>query len=206
MIQPPLTRRLSEAHAVLDRFAASATVDTPRERRLGQVLTREALALADQGRRSEAIAILRRAVAILKPLGTATKRDDPARGWLSESIWELGRLLREEGSSKEADLLDAERRLLWKEAEPQELARFALQQVTRAALVGYGKTPISEPAQTVRKIDLDQAADNLRMAVSLGFRDLGMLRADPDSWLLLSRPDLEPLILDLEFPEEPFQP
>ena len=90
-------------------FAGSATVDSPREGRLGLVLTGEALALADQGRRSEAMPILRRAVAILKPLGTATKGDDPARGWLSESIWELGRLLRAEGSAKEADLLDAER-------------------------------------------------------------------------------------------------
>ena len=181
-------------------------MDTPRNSRLGLVLTGEALALADQGRRSEAIPILRRAVAILKPLGTATKGDDPVRGWLSESIWELGRLLRAEGLSEEADLLDAERLLLWKEAEPLELAKLALQQVTRAALVGYGKTPISEPARSVREIDLDQAADNLRMAVSLGFRDLGMLLADPESWLLLSRADPDPLILDFKFPEQPFQP
>ena len=136
----------------------------------------------------------------------ATKRDDPRRGWLSESIWELGRLLRAEGLSEEADLLDAERRLLWKEAEPQELAKLALQQVTRAALVGYGKTPISEPARSIREIDLDQAAENLRMAVSLGFRDLGMLLADPESWLLRSRePISNRLFWTFNFPEQPLR-
>ena len=161
------------------------------------------MAPADEGRTAEAIPILRRAVATLKPAGVASRGEDPARGWLTESLWDLGRLLRAAGAGEEADQLDAERRDLWKD-RPRDLASLALQETRRAALIGYGKTPIGGAARSVRDRDLDQAADHLRMAVSLGFRDLAWLRADPDSWLLLNRVDLRTAIDDLEFPEWPF--
>lgn len=162
--------------------------------------------MADQGRVAEAIPILRRSVEILKPFGIPESADSATRWWLPESLWELGRLLRATGLPAEADLLDAKRRLLLKDVGARELAGLALRRTTRAAMIGYGKTSISPAASIVRDLDLDQAAEDLRMAVSLGFRDLDMLRADPDSWLLLSRADLRSLIDDLEFPEEPFVP
>jgi serine/threonine protein kinase/tetratricopeptide (TPR) repeat protein len=194
----------ARAGDVLAAVADAAPADSALQGRLGAVFTGEALALADLGQVSKAVPVLRRAVAILKPFGASSNEDDPARGWLGESLWELGRLLRAAGSPAEADVLDAERLILWKDRAPRELARLALQETDRAALIGYAKTPISEPARLVRDRDLDQAADNLRMAVSLGFRDLAMLRADPESWLLLSRADLRLLIDDLEFPDQPF--
>jgi hypothetical protein len=44
------------------------------------------------------------------------------------------------------------------------------------------------------------------MAVSLGFHDLDTLRNDPDSWILLARDDLKPLLMDIAFPQSPFAP
>ena len=194
------------ARAAIESLAGAEPADSALQGRLGEVLTGEALALADQGRSSDAIPILRRAVTILKPLGVSSTAQPEARGWLTESLWELARLLRSAAPSTEADLLDAERRVLWKEHPPGELAKLALQQTNRAALIGYGKTPISELARAVRQLDLDQAAEDLQMSVSLGFRDPSVLRADPDWWLLHSRADIRLLMNGLEFPDQPFDP
>src|SRR5262249_41436844 len=105
----------------------------------------------------------------------------------------------------EADRLDAERSALWEDRPPGEIAELALQQATRAVLIGYGKTPIGPPAQIVRKLDLNQAAANLRLALSRGFKDLARLRAHPDSAALLARADLQPLIKSLELSNQPTQ-
>ncbi len=194
------------ARTTIEPFAAADPADSAVQGRLGVVLTGEALALADQGRTTEAIPILRNALSVLKPLGVSTTGLPDAPGWLSESLWELARLLRLSGSPAEADRLDAERLALWTEHSPDELVNLALQQTNRAALIGYGKTPIDEPACAVRKLDLDQAAANLQMAVALGFHDLRRLRANPDWWLLESRDDIRPLMDGLEFPDQPFGP
>ncbi len=194
----------ASAHEVLESIAGNSTEDSEVQGRLGAVLTGEAMALVDLGQTREGLKILERAVAILKPIGTASTARDQARDWLTESLWHLGRLLRASRSPAEADLLDAERQLIWKDRAPLDLAKLALEQTRRAALIGYGKTPIDGQAESVRRLDLDQAADNLRMAVSLGFRDLAVLRADPDSWLLLSRDDIKSLLMDLDFPLWPF--
>ena len=79
-----------------------------------------------------------------------------------------------------------------------KLAALALRETNQAVLIGYGKTPISDRARSVREHDLDQAVTNLSLAISLGFNDLPMLRQNPDSWALLERADLQPLIKKME--------
>ena len=71
----------------------------------------------------------------------------------------------------------------------------------RAALIGYGKTPVSPMGVSVRGLDLDQAAANLKLAVARGFRDLAVVKSHPDAELLLSREDLKPLISEIAAPE-----
>ena len=53
------------------------------------------------------------------------------------------------------------------------------------------------------RLDLDQAAANLKLAIAQGFRDLGMLESHPESRILLSRDDLKLPIMDLAFPDQP---
>jgi eukaryotic-like serine/threonine-protein kinase len=50
----------------------------------------------------------------------------------------------------------------------------------------------------------EQAVDALRRAVAAGLRDFAFMRRDPDLDPLRSRPDFQVLMMDLEFPEEPF--
>ena len=81
-----------------------------------------------------------------------------------------------------------------------------MEETAEAARVGYGRVPVAGPAAAVRRLDLDLAADNLRLAVALGFRDFDTLRTNRDALLLLLRRDVRRVLEDFEFPDDPFQP
>ena len=89
--------------------------------------------------------------------------------------------MRAAGDSGKAEDTDVERVALWKNQPPAKLVTLALRETARAVLIGYGKTPIPDRARSVRELDLDQTAANLSRAISLGFKDLPMLRQNPDS-------------------------
>jgi hypothetical protein len=95
---------------------------------------------------------------------------------------------------------------LWQDRPPRELADLAMEETTQAGRIGQGRFPLDNPAAAVRRLGLDLAAEHLRLAVALGFRDLAVLRKNRDSWLLLSRADVQPLLGEMGFPDDPFQP
>ena len=72
-----------------------------------------------------------------------------------------------------------------------ELVTLALKETSRAVLIGYGRTEVSDRARAVRSSDLDEAAANLQLALSRGFKDAARLRAAPDAPFLLARDELE---------------
>jgi len=199
------SKSFADANALLAPLAAS---DASTQARRGAILTQEAVALADRQPAETALPLLQDAVNVLSRVGPALAADDQAREWRSESLWELARVLRAAGQTTEADRRDVERAALWKDQPPGKLAALALRHASRAVLIGYGKTPITDPAKSVRELDLNQAAADLSLAVSLGFNDLAMLRANPDSWILLERADLQPLLKGLQPLERrpPLQP
>jgi hypothetical protein len=65
---------------------------------------------------------------------------------------------------------------------------------------------VNERAEAVRRLGLDLAAANLRLAVAMGFRDFSALRKNRNATLLLLRPDVRALVDTLGFPEDPFGP
>ncbi len=92
-------RSYADAVAALKPLG-SETAAADVELRRGTFLMGEGIAEADQGRTDEALALLRRAVEILKPFGSSAK-DDPKPRWrLSEALWETARLLRRTGQSR----------------------------------------------------------------------------------------------------------
>jgi eukaryotic-like serine/threonine-protein kinase len=161
-------------------------------------------AAADRGMDAEALVSLDRAVEILTPLGAAAGVDPRPRQRLTEALWETARILRRSGRIDRADLLDAERRALWEGRPPGELVALAIEETTEAATVGYGDGG-GDRIAAVRRLDLDLAAENLRMAVALGFREPAALLRARDAALLLSRPDV-PRLEDIGFPEDPIVP
>jgi serine/threonine-protein kinase len=191
-------RTFRDAVTVLQPAADAAAGDEDIRSRLGYALTREAAALADLHQPARAVPLLRRAVEICSaPSGpgadTALLRDRQ-----SEALWELARVLRMSANSPEADQVDAQRVALWRGRPPAELVELALKLTSRAATIGYGKSPKSAPVQSVRDLDLTQAAANLRQAVDQGFRDLRTIQSHPDSALLLSRDDVKSLVKRFE--------
>ena len=140
-------------------------------------------------------------------MGLAPDAGEPGaeeRRWRSEALWDLARVLRALKLVAEADKADGERVALWKERPPSELVGLAFRLLERALVIGYGKTSVSDRARAVRELELEQAAEYVRTAISRGFNDLRKLRSHPDSTFLLSRDEVKPLIMDMAFPDWPF--
>jgi serine/threonine protein kinase len=219
------------ARTILDRWSASAQEDAGPRVLLAAILDQEANTMFDQGFAPEAQERLERALAVLRPSADPVTSGqggvDEGRSlhdvlyvlglprvagragalecrWRSEALWDLARILRARNLLAEADTVDGERVALWIDRAPSELVDVALQQLDRALVIGFGKTPISDQARTVRELELAEAAANIRLAVSQGFNDLHKLRSHPDSAFLLSREDLRLPIMDLTFPSRPF--
>jgi tetratricopeptide (TPR) repeat protein len=195
----------ARARAVLETGPTAVPSAAALQGPLGSALAQEAGTLADLHQPEAALPLLRQAVNLLQARTRSASEDTQERERLTEALWQLARILRILGKSAEADRYDVERAWVWKGRPARDLATLALKEASQAALIGYGKTPVPAPGKAVAQLDLDQAAANLRLAVSLGFRDLSMVRSHLYSTLLLSRDDLQSLIRDLEFPDQPFQ-
>jgi len=193
-----------DARSLLERGAAATPGDEVLQVRLGAALVREASARADLREPEEARPLLAQAMKTLSDASVSSTEKAQRREWRSEALWELARILRVLNKTAEADRVDTQRVALWQDRPPGELANLALKQASLAGLIGYGKTPIPTVALSVRELDLDQAAANLRLAIARGFRGLRLLQSHPDCQILLSREDLRLLIMDVAFPLRPF--
>jgi tetratricopeptide (TPR) repeat protein len=190
----------AEASDVVEKLAAASpgTPDIVIQR--GAALTREAWAEADLNQPQKALQLLHQAIDLLEPLSKSRSQAAPRRAWLTEAFQTRTHIFRTLNQAADADKSDADRVALWKGQPAGELAALALTQAGRTALIGYGKNPVSGPKKSIRDLDLEQAASNLRLAIANGFTDLRMLESNPDSALLLSRDDLKSLIKALAAP------
>lgn len=195
-----------EARSTAERWHNSATGDHTIKTWLAAALESEARAKMDEAQPNKARPLLERAAALL-----AEKLDHPLsasefafeRETRSQVLWELARILRALKSPADANRVDAERRGLWPATSAQVLVDLAFKETGRALLIGSGRTPISDRAKAVRELDLDQAADHLRLAIERGFKDVDRLKAHPDASFLLSRPDLKTAVARLESAPQP---
>jgi eukaryotic-like serine/threonine-protein kinase len=225
-------KTFADLRSILDRWTEATPADSALRALLAAALDREANALFDQGLAEEARERLDRALMLLRPRANHAMSDNdslaerrscrevlyvmgqapdgaeagaPERRLRSEALWDQARVLRALKLPNEADAADVERVALWKEHPPSELVDLAFAQLDWALVIGYGNTPVSDRARAVRELDLDQAAANLRLAVSRGFRDMHKLHANPDAPILLKREDLKLPIMDMAFPDRPFR-
>jgi serine/threonine protein kinase len=183
---------LANAREVLEGGGNDITIRALR----GAILNLQATLLIDQEKWNEAIPLLKQSVDTLSHLGPMadSSADDDARGSLSDALWALARAARATGQTAGAQDYENRRAALWKN-RPEKLAKWSLESTARhALLIGYGKTPIADPARSIRVRELDLAAADLVLAISLGFKDFDMVRRNPDAWALLDRPDLDRLI------------
>ncbi len=199
-------KSFTQARELLEQLAPAEAGVAADPGQFGMALTREAVALAEEQKPEAALPLLIRAHDILTPLGSSARAGHEDRQRLSEALWQLARIDRGLNKAADAARIDAERLALWTGRPADELADLALEEAGRTTVIGYGKTPISEQARSIRDHDLALAAADLRLAISQGFTNLAKLRSDPASSVLLERADLKPLIKGLEALGQPAGP
>jgi serine/threonine-protein kinase len=191
-------RTFTEARTTVEQALTSAAGDATLQARLAIVLAREAAVLADLSQPGNARPLLKDAADRFRPLAGRTASEEELaleRQWRSETLWDLGRVLCDLEQRADAVPADAERKDMWKAQPPEELVDLALLHLNQATLIGYGKAPASAfssgtsaaRAEAVRQLDLDQAANEVKLAVDRGFKDFGKLKSHPESDLLFSR-------------------
>jgi eukaryotic-like serine/threonine-protein kinase len=205
--EPAAARDLfAEARTALAKRLSSAPLEGELVVRHAAALLNEAAALADLGQPETAKPLLEEAATRLRTITNGAGRDhEPAlaRERLSETLWELARVLRDLEPPLDAEHVSAERSNLWKSRPPDELVELALKHLSQASVIGYGKTLLPAPAEAVRDLGFDQAASEVILACSLGLKDLGKLEASPEWPLLLRRRDVKSAIRRLETPDAP---
>ncbi len=204
--EPGVSRRwYDEAAGILAQLNEAADDVGVQVLRAGYLLGEARCAVAER-LDSTASSLLEQAAAILAPLTASSQPDTAALRRFSEVLWEQARLARRAGDPAAAGRLEGRQRDLWNDRPPGELVHLALEEITSAARVGYGRTRVTPLAESVRRHDLDLAADHLRLAVALGFRDLSALRGSRDLGLVLARPDLPAVLYDAAYPADPIPP
>jgi hypothetical protein len=122
----------------------------------------------------------------------------------SEALADLACIFRVRTLFADAEKADAQRAAVWRGQPPGELVDVALEQLENALVIGLGKTPRSERARALREHDLAKATDTMRLAIALGLTDISKVRSHPDARCILSRKELEPLLMDMALPDWPF--
>ncbi len=199
----------AEAQSMVERMLSPSPSDPTLKIWLAVALDNEANALMDQGHAQQARPLAERAAA---PFREKSDRPTPAaeltfeRETRSEVLWDLARALRALKLSADANQVDSERLELWKSCSPDDPVALALKETSRAVLIGFGRTQVSDRAKLVRNLDLDQAAENLRLALERGFKDIDRLKSHPDSSFVLSRDNLKTAITRLDAARQPNSP
>ncbi len=174
------------------------------QRQRGAALLGAGRAAADAGQLTDAFPLLRQAATVLNPLVSNPQFGEKIRQSFGEALWETADLLRRSGDPVEADRVEGQRRAFWQAWPARELATLALQETTEAGRIGYGRVPLSPRAEEVRRLGLDLAVDNLRLAVAQGFRDFARIVSHPDAPVLLSHRGVPLAVYDFAFPQQPF--
>jgi serine/threonine-protein kinase len=73
-----------------------------------------------------------------------------------------------------------------------------------AVLAGIAAAPGSGMTASEGRAEADRAMHWLRQAVDAGYRNVALMQRDHDLDPLRSRPDFQLLLMDLEFPDDPF--
>ena len=204
----PLEARplFAEAKLIVDRLLGPAPGEPTLKTWLAVVLDNEANTMMDQDQAEKARPLLERAAALFRQKPTV--QHPPARSASSgrheakSSGTSPVSCAHSSSPQRQAESMRNES-VCGAPAHRTNWSTLALKETSRAVLIGYGRTDVSERGKAVRELDLDQAADNLQLAIVRGFKDLNRLKAHPDAPFLLSRDDVKSAIAGLESSEPP---
>jgi serine/threonine-protein kinase len=158
---------------------------------------------ADLGRYAEAEESARTSVDLSEALVREVPSSSPYRLTAGSAYGYLGKALLKRGSRREAlsAFRKSESRL---ETSDEAVALYNL--ACSLALASTVADPTEGPAAQRQQRDADQALATLHRAIEMGFAEFNDLKNDPDFDSIRWRPDFQALLLDLDFPANPFAP
>jgi serine/threonine-protein kinase len=189
---PHLERGLS----ILEKVAAEMPAADSYLRAVAECHDLLGSALARTGRRDEALRSLTRARATIQRLVDDHPDFIAYQADLAENYLWTGTVYQAEGRSAEAlrELSNAREVLERISIGGSNLYNLARAESRLVALTTPGE----------RGPQADRAMEALRRAVAGGYRSPHAIRTDPNLNPLRSRPDFQALLLDLQFPDDPF--
>ncbi|GAC1468569.1 MAG: hypothetical protein NVSMB9_11370 [Isosphaeraceae bacterium] len=213
-----LSARRQHAEALASYTKALAIQESLAERNSNMIEFQSDLALDlhdtgillhKMGRSTEAFASHERALAIRDRLATDHPANPSYQSDLADSLGASAVLLMSLRRSVEA-VAPARRALAIREglraSSPVNLYSLACLHALLASLAGESESESdTELPEAQRRIGLDRAMKILHRAVGAGYHDVAQLRTDPALDALRSRADFRLLMMDLEFPPDPFR-
>jgi serine/threonine protein kinase/tetratricopeptide (TPR) repeat protein len=162
--------------------------------------------LNNTGRPSDAEAESNQAVALFQKLADDNPAVTDFRAGLAFALTGLGRALHREGRGASA-VEPLRRAITLREAIP-DLSVAARYDLARdySLLASIAADPRAGLPADSAPVNANRAIAALRRAVATGDRTAHNLSTDPDLAPLRDRPDFRLLLLDVEFPDEPFAP
>jgi eukaryotic-like serine/threonine-protein kinase len=161
-------------------------------------------ALSRTGKPAEALAAVERAIAITQKLADA---DPNVTSWqrdLAVNLGFVGGVHLKAGRT--ADAVASTHRAVailrrLPSRTPRDLYNLACCQ---GELAGLAAAPGSGMTAAEGRAEADQAMEWLRQAVAAGYHNVALMRRDTSLDLLRSRLDFQLLMMDLEFPDDPY--
>jgi serine/threonine protein kinase/tetratricopeptide (TPR) repeat protein len=152
----------------------------------------------------EALVAIDRAIAILEKLTEADPSDVRLQSLLAFNLGQAGSLQLKTG--RIADAVGAIRQsvaIYERLPTPKPADRYN-SACAHAVLAGIAPKPHSGLTAEEGQAEAERAMQWLRRAVAAGYRNMAILRGDHNLDALRSRDDFQLLMMDLEFPDEPF--
>jgi serine/threonine-protein kinase len=159
----------------------------------------------ETGKTAEALAAYERAVAILRKLVEANPSDIVlqselalSHGSIGELRWKAGRTADAVVSVRESVGILERLSTLLRSIDRENLA------CGHAMLAGLAAEPGSGMTADEGRAEAERAMHWLQQAVAAGYRNVAIMRRDHTLDSLRSRDDFQLLMMDLEFPDDPF--
>jgi serine/threonine-protein kinase len=162
--------------------------------------------LKQMGKPAEALQSVTQAIVILQRLTGANPEVTEPHEALAMNYEFLGGLLQHAGRCAEAVAALRKAVVIWERLPTRRPNAYYNQCCAHALLAGLSAEPASEMTAAEGQAEAVKAMLLLRRAVDAGYRKFSYIRTDPDLNALRSRPDFRHLIMDLEFPADPFAP
>jgi serine/threonine-protein kinase len=156
------------------------------------------------GKQAEALAALERAMTIYRKLVDTNRSTIIMKSRMAFCLASAGGIHLEAGRPAEASAsLRQAAAILERLPTLEPVDRYNLACV-HGKLAGLATMPGSGMTAAEEQAEAERAMHWLRQAVAAGYRNVALMRRDADIDPLRSRPDFQLLMMDLEFPDDPF--